>query len=119
MVGARERLINLKTAKALGLTVPPMLPPSKMIGTIQWPVSGLPRKEKPQRLQRQHRPHRLSLRRAHYLSRRPCQGVKESKLIEQARLWRPHARLPPAMLFSGRKDPRLLRDTSPQQSPVS
>jgi hypothetical protein len=43
---------------------------------------------------------------ARHVSRGPCQGVKESRLIEQARLWRPHARLPPALLFGGRKDPR-------------
>ena len=37
-----------------------------------------------------------------------CQGsaVKESRLIEQARLWRSHARLPPARLLLRRKDPR-------------
>jgi hypothetical protein len=33
-----------------------------------------------------------------HVSRWLCQGVKESRLIDQARLWRPHARLPPAML---------------------
>jgi hypothetical protein len=37
---------------------------------------------------------------ARHVSRRPCQGVKESRLIEQARLWRPHARLPPAWLLT-------------------
>jgi hypothetical protein len=40
------------------------------------------------------------------VSRWLCQGVKESRLIDQARLWRPFARLPPALHFSRRKDPR-------------
>jgi hypothetical protein len=37
---------------------------------------------------------------ARHVSRRHCQGVKESRLIEQARLWRSHARLPPAWSFA-------------------
>src|SRR5260221_5936898 len=37
----------------------------------------------------------------------PCQGVKESRLTFIARLWRPLARLPPALLFSARKDPAI------------
>jgi hypothetical protein len=47
------------------------------------------------------------------------QGVKVSSLISIALLWRPRARLPPRMVFFSRKDPRLLRDTSPQQSPAA
>src|SRR6266487_927192 len=46
----------------------------------------------------------------------PSQGVKLSSLFLIKRLWRPLARLPPALLLATRKDPRLLRDTSPQQS---
>ncbi len=45
---------------------------------------------------------------ARHVSRQRCQGVKESRLIEQARLWRPHARLPPALLLATGKDPLLL-----------
>ncbi len=43
-----------------------------------------------------------------------CQGrcVKESRLIDQADLSRPHARLPPAMLFAARKDPPDIRATT-------
>jgi len=35
-----------------------------------------------------------------------CQGVKQSRLTSIARLWQPCGRLPPAMLFNARKDPR-------------
>ena len=45
--------------------------------------------------------------------------VNRVNLIFTIRGWRPLARLPPALLFATRKDPRLLRDTSPQQSPAA
>jgi len=59
--------------------------------------------------QRRHWPHRLSLHRAHYPSRRPCQGVKDSRLISIARLWWARARLPLASLFSPRRTQNPLR----------
>jgi hypothetical protein len=47
---------------------------------------------------------------ARHVSRWRCQGVKESRLIGQARLWRPHARLPPAQLLcAGRTRTQPLR----------
>jgi hypothetical protein len=45
---------------------------------------------------------------ARHVSRWLCQGVKESRLINQARLWRPHARLPPSRFFA----PGRTRDPS-------
>ncbi len=42
----------------------------------------------------------------------PVKLVKVSRLITIARLWWPRGRLPPALLFATRKDPRLLRDTA-------
>jgi hypothetical protein len=58
------------------------------------------------RRMRRHRPRRLSLRRTRHLSRRPVKLVKVSRQIAAKQLWRTLARLPPALLFGGRKDPR-------------
>src|SRR2546430_8262937 len=52
-----------------------------------------------------------------HVSRRHCQGVKESRLIEQARLSRSHARLPPAPFFWAGKDPRI-RQAPPRCAPT-
>jgi hypothetical protein len=52
---------------------------------------------------------------ARHVSRWLCQGVKESRLIDQARLWRPHARLPPALLFAAGKDPLIYQAAAAEQ----
>src|SRR5207302_5709525 len=68
------------------------------------------------------RPYQYTLLPYTTLFRSRCQDVKESRRVFIAHLWWPRGWLPPAMLFNGRKDPRICqaaRSNDTRQCPLS